>query len=89
MLTAGVAQAALQLAKMDHAAVGKPLADDRLFDCVNVILSYQNADGGWATYENTRSYPLLEVRWRMHEVRMRGGHAAPCMAHNYVFQSML
>ena len=26
---------------------------DRLEDCVNVILSYQNAGGGWATYENS------------------------------------
>ena len=56
-----VRQAALALAKMEQGAVGKPIADERLFDCVNVILSFQNADGGWATYENTRSYPILEV----------------------------
>jgi squalene/oxidosqualene cyclase-like protein len=30
------------------------LAPERLYDAVNVILSFQNADGGWATYENTR-----------------------------------
>lgn len=41
--------------------VGPPIADDRLFDCVNVILSYQNPSGGWATYENTRSYSFVEV----------------------------
>ena len=29
--------------------------------CVDVILSYQNADGGWATYENTRSFHWLEI----------------------------
>ena len=58
-------QAALTLASLDHAAVGKPIPDERLHDCVNVILSYQNADGGWATYENTRSYAILEV-WSLH-----------------------
>ena len=56
-----VLQAALVLAKLDPALVGKPLPEERLFDCVNVILSYQNACGGWATYENTRSYAFLEV----------------------------
>ena len=56
-----VLQAALVLAKLDPALVGKPIPKERLFDCVNVILSYQNACGGWATYENTRSYGFLEV----------------------------
>ena len=37
------------------------IAAERLFDCVNIILSFQNADGGWATYENTRSYAWLEL----------------------------
>eukprot|EP01102_Stenamoeba_stenopodia_P019914 TRINITY_DN7614_c0_g4_i1.p1 TRINITY_DN7614_c0_g4~~TRINITY_DN7614_c0_g4_i1.p1 ORF type:complete len:737 (-),score=182.30 TRINITY_DN7614_c0_g4_i1:86-2296(-) len=35
--------------------------DSRLFDAVNVILSFQNEDGGWATYENTRGSPHLEL----------------------------
>ena len=26
-----------------------------------MLLSYQNSCGGWATYENTRSFPILEV----------------------------
>lgn len=34
--------------------------DGRLFDAVNVMLSYQNSDGGWPTYENQRSYAWLE-----------------------------
>ncbi len=59
--TLHVLQAALILAKLDPALVGKPIPENRLFDCVNVILSYQNACGGWATYENTRSYAFLEV----------------------------
>jgi cycloartenol synthase len=47
---------------MDAKAVGPPILDHRLHDCVNVILSYQNGDGGWATYENKRSFEFLEVR---------------------------
>lgn len=41
--------------------VGEFISDDRLDDCVNVILSYQNKTGGWATYENTRSFAQLEL----------------------------
>eukprot|EP00897_Mesotaenium_endlicherianum_P006216 jgi/Mesen1/5622/ME000282S04782 len=54
-------KAALALANMPPELVGEPIEDERLFDCVNVILSYQNEDGGMATYENTRSYPWLEM----------------------------
>jgi len=32
----------------------------RCFDAVNVLLSFQNEDGGWATYENTRGPTWLE-----------------------------
>lgn len=35
--------------------------DERLFDACNVILSYQNIDGGWATYENNRGYRWYEM----------------------------
>ena len=45
----------------DARRVGKPISKERLADAVNVILSYQNADGGMATYENTRSFHWLEV----------------------------
>lgn len=38
-----------------------PIADSRLFDCVNIILSLQNRCGGWATYERTRSFAALEL----------------------------
>lgn len=58
-----VLQAALALAELDDKLVGPAIPDDRIFDCVNVILSFQNPDGGWSTYENTRSYPVLEVMW--------------------------
>ncbi|CAM9934198.1 unnamed protein product, partial [Discosporangium mesarthrocarpum] len=32
----------------------------RLHQAVNIILSYQNRDGGWATYENTRGFRWYE-----------------------------
>lgn len=41
--------------------LGSFISEERLDDCVNVILSYQNKTGGWATYENTRSFPQLEL----------------------------
>ena len=55
-------KAALELADMDEALVGSAIPTSRMEDCVNVILSYQNAgSGGWATYENTRSYRWVEI----------------------------
>lgn len=33
-----------------------PISPERLHDAVNILLSYQNRDGGWATYENTRGF---------------------------------
>lgn len=54
-------------AALGLAALGRPeLVGDginlqRLEDAVEVILSYQNRDGGMATYENTRSFHALEV----------------------------
>lgn len=41
--------------------VGDAIPAERLQDAVNVLLSYQNWDGGMATYENTRSFHALEV----------------------------
>ncbi|DBA76502.1 hypothetical protein WJX79_001746 [Trebouxia sp. C0005] len=54
-------KAALALAELDDKLVGPAIPDERIYDCVNVILSLQNADGGWSTYESTRSYPILEM----------------------------
>lgn len=53
-------KAALALAEAG-ADAGPALPPERLYDAVNIILSYQNHDGGWATYENTRSFHALEV----------------------------
>lgn len=37
-----------------------PICDQRLYDAVNILLTYQNEDGGWATYENNRGYRWYE-----------------------------
>jgi len=34
---------------------------ERLHDACDVLLSYQNVDGGWATYENNRGYGWYEL----------------------------
>ncbi|KAH8481431.1 hypothetical protein H0E87_029055, partial [Populus deltoides] len=59
--TAEGLKAALLLSKITPEIVGEPLATNRFYDAVNVILSLQNGDGGFATYELTRSYSWLEV----------------------------
>ncbi|GMH92027.1 hypothetical protein TL16_g12226, partial [Triparma laevis f. inornata] len=38
----------------------KPMTDIRLFNAVNVILTLQNDDGGFATYENNRGFGWFE-----------------------------
>ncbi|XP_022753475.1 cycloartenol synthase 2 isoform X2 [Durio zibethinus] len=59
--TAEGLKAALLLSKIPPEIVGEPLEAKRLYDAVNVILSLQNTEGGFATYELTRSYPWLEL----------------------------
>ena len=55
-------KAALVLESLGEKVAGKPLPVERLRSCVNVILSYQNpGSGGWATYENTRSFSWVEI----------------------------
>ena len=54
-------KAALGLAALGEVA-GPAIPPERIFEAANVILSYQNHDGGWATYENTRSFHAFEVR---------------------------
>lgn len=39
----------------------KDIDDRRLHDAVNVILTLQNEDGGWATYENNRGFGWYEL----------------------------
>jgi cycloartenol synthase len=55
-------KAALGLAALQQPGlVGQSISRERLEEAVRVILSYQNSDGGMATYENTRSFHWLEV----------------------------
>eukprot|EP00597_Dinobryon_sp_UTEXLB2267_P004200 CAMPEP_0170065056 /NCGR_PEP_ID=MMETSP0019_2-20121128/5292_1 /TAXON_ID=98059 /ORGANISM="Dinobryon sp., Strain UTEXLB2267" /LENGTH=828 /DNA_ID=CAMNT_0010271841 /DNA_START=1237 /DNA_END=3723 /DNA_ORIENTATION=- len=37
------------------------ISSERLASACDLILSYQNADGGWATYENNRGYRWYEM----------------------------
>jgi squalene/oxidosqualene cyclase-like protein len=49
------------LAVLDLESVGPlPVSEERLGDAVDLILSMQNRDGGWATYELTRGPAWLE-----------------------------
>ncbi|KAM9961641.1 hypothetical protein ACTFIR_004497 [Dictyostelium discoideum] len=38
----------------------EPISLDRIADGINVLLTLQNGDGGWASYENTRGPKWLE-----------------------------
>ncbi|KAM1010822.1 hypothetical protein ACFX13_046998 [Malus domestica] len=59
--TAEGLKAALLLSKLPTETVGESLDIKRFYDAVNVTLSLQNDDGGFATYELTRSYQWLEL----------------------------
>ncbi|KAK4391920.1 Cycloartenol synthase 2 [Sesamum angolense] len=59
--TAEGLKAVLLLSEFPAEDVGEPLDAERVFDAVNVILSLQNNDGGFATYERMRSYSWLEL----------------------------
>ncbi|KAF5175469.1 Cycloartenol synthase [Thalictrum thalictroides] len=59
--TAEGLEAALLLSKIPAESVGEPLNAKQMFDAVNVILSLQNANGGFAPFELSRSYPWLEL----------------------------
>nr|BAI48072.1 cycloartenol synthase [Goniophlebium niponicum] len=54
-------KAALHLSLLPPEIVGGPIPPERFYDAVNTMLSYQNANGGIATYELTRSYAWLEL----------------------------
>merc|ERR1711988_1951575 len=53
------------LLQQEASIMGNPnlpkVSDERLFEGINVLLSYQNVDGGWATYENNRGYRWYEA----------------------------
>jgi len=37
-----------------------PISNERLYKAANILLTYQNKDGGWATYENNRGWGWYE-----------------------------
>ncbi|XP_024197669.1 cycloartenol synthase isoform X3 [Rosa chinensis] len=59
--TAEGLKAALLLSHMPCEIVGEAISADQLHDAVNVVLSLQNSNGGFASYELTRSYAWLEM----------------------------
>nr|UTE10696.1 cycloartenol synthase [Calotropis procera] len=59
--TAEGLKAILLLSKLPPELVGESLPAEQLYNAVNVILSLQNNEGGFATYELTRSYRWLEL----------------------------
>ncbi|KAK2388871.1 cycloartenol synthase [Trifolium repens] len=54
--------ASILLSNLPFETVGKAMEMDQLCDAVNLILSLQNRNGGFASYELTRSYTWLEVQ---------------------------
>ncbi|KAL5178492.1 Cycloartenol synthase [Glycine soja] len=58
--TAEGLKAAILLSNLPFETVGKPMETEQLWDAVNLILSLQNRNGGFASYELTRSYAWLE-----------------------------
>ena len=71
-------KAALRCANAGEALAGPALEPQRLFDCVNIILSFQNADGGWATYEARPPY-LLDAS-HVSDASLLAEHAVVCVA---------
>ncbi|RDX91737.1 Cycloartenol synthase, partial [Mucuna pruriens] len=58
--TAEGLKAAILLSNLSFETVGKAVKTEQLYDAVNLILSMQNRNGGFASYELTRSYAWLE-----------------------------
>lgn len=59
--TAEALKACLTVSKLPDSVVGEKIPDERIFDAVNLILSYKNPDGGSPSYETKRSYDWLEL----------------------------
>ena len=46
---------------LQSGSFGKPISDQRIYDCVDTLLVFQNPNGGFASYENVRGSELLEL----------------------------
>uniref|UniRef100_M8AV75 Cycloartenol synthase n=1 Tax=Aegilops tauschii TaxID=37682 RepID=M8AV75_AEGTA len=53
-------KASLLLSKISPKMVGVSIEANRLYDAVNCLLSWMNGNGGFASYELTRSYAWME-----------------------------
>ncbi len=62
---------------------------ERLEAAVSVILSYQNRDGGMATYENTRSFHALEVCALQRPAAAAAAAIPTCYCHWYYYFLLL
>ncbi|XP_059315695.1 cycloartenol synthase 2-like [Lycium ferocissimum] len=61
LLLLRVCLTALMLSQMPIDIVGEAIAPHKLCDAVDLLLSLQNSNGGFASYELTRSYAWLEM----------------------------
>ncbi|GKV20470.1 hypothetical protein SLEP1_g30594 [Rubroshorea leprosula] len=59
--TAEALKIAVLLSQMPSNIVGEAISADQLYDGVNYMLSMQNGNGGYASFELTRSYAWLEM----------------------------
>ncbi|PWA92388.1 squalene cyclase [Artemisia annua] len=59
--TAEALKTVLMLSQMPCDIVGPAIAPERLYDAVHLLLTLQNENGGFSSYEPMRSYPWLEV----------------------------
>lgn len=49
-------KASLSLANMSSYQVGGTMPDQHFYNAADMLLSYQNSNGGWPTYELQRSF---------------------------------
>nr|Q6BE23.1 RecName: Full=Probable oxidosqualene cyclase [Cucurbita pepo]BAD34646.1 putative oxidosqualene cyclase [Cucurbita pepo] len=59
--TSEALKVAIMMSQMPPTMVGEPMDIRKLYDAVDLILSLQNSNGGFASYELTRSHPWLET----------------------------
>ncbi|KAI3790574.1 hypothetical protein L2E82_03708 [Cichorium intybus] len=59
--TAEALKTVVMLSQMPHDIVGDAIAPECLYDAVHLLLTLQNGNGGFSSYELKRSYAWLEV----------------------------
>ncbi|KAF5787684.1 putative cycloartenol synthase [Helianthus annuus] len=59
--TAEALKTVLMLSQMPYHLVGEAIAPECLYDAVHLLLTLQNDNGGYSSYELMRSYPWLEM----------------------------